>query len=446
LSTGFIREDTILIKKAEGLKGEIDIPGDKSISHRAVMLSAIADGKSRITNLLPGEDVLSTRHAFEEMGVRFEQGEDKNRDKAEDPHGLNLIVHGAGMEGLKAPKRPLDLGNSGTAMRLLAGILAGQKFSSEMVGDESLTRRPMRRIIEPLTKMGAEISGTDKGTPPIHIQGRPLHGIRYQTPVASAQVKSCILLAGLYAQGLTEVIEPLQSRDHTERMLKSFGAKVDKQGLAVKIEGGQRLSATSIQVPGDISSAAFFMVAGLIVPHSEIVIRQVGINPTRSGILDILKQMGADINLENQATIGDEPVADVIVRSSSLKGISIGAEIVPRMIDEFPVMAVAASLAEGRTEISGAEDLRVKESDRISSVTTELKKMGARIEEKPDGMIIRGVEKLTAAKVKSHGDHRLAMALCIAGLACQGETGVQGTRWINTSFPGFSKKIKQLVA
>ncbi len=433
-------EDRLVFSKAGPLRGEIKVPGDKSISHRALMLSAIAEGASRISNLLPGEDVICTRRAFEQMGVRIEGGMPEGSD------GLDITVHGVGMQGLKEPAGPIDLGNSGTAMRLLSGILAGQKFSARLVGDESLSKRPMRRIIDPLTGMGARISGTEKGTPPLDIQGRPLKGISYTSPIASAQVKSCILLAGLYAEGETEVIEPQKSRDHTERMLRSLGAELREQGTAVSLQGGQKLSASIIDVPGDISSAAFLIVAGLIVPGSEIIIRRVGINPTRTGILDILELMGANIKIENRSNLGDEPVADLVVRAAPLKGASIGKEIVPRAIDEFPIVAVAASLAHGKTEISGAGDLRVKESDRISTVVNELKKMGARIEEKQDGMIIDGIEKLQASKVESHGDHRLAMALSIAALAADGETEIKGTRWINTSFPGFSKKIEQLLA
>jgi 3-phosphoshikimate 1-carboxyvinyltransferase len=427
-------KDTLSLKKAGPLRGEIRVPGDKSISHRALILSAISEGKGRIKNLLSSEDVGRTLRAFQDMGVRIKA------KKSE------VKVNGLGLDGLKAPASSLYMGNSGTAMRLLAGLLAGQKFSSKLTGDESLSKRPMRRIMEPLGKMGAEISGTEQGTAPLLIHGRPLKGIRYEMPVASAQVKSCILLAALYAKGLTEVIEPLKSRDHTERMLRSFGVDLEQSENTIRLEGRQRLAATDIEVPGDISSAGFFIVAGLLVPGSNIVIRGVGINPTRTGLLEILESMGARIALENQASLGDEPTADIVVQTSRLHGVKIGKDLIPRAIDEIPVLCVAAALAEGLTEISGAGELRVKETDRIGSLVLELKKFGIRIEEKADGMIIEGVEKLAGARVQSHGDHRLAMALSVAGLMAEGETEVKGTSWINTSFPGFPEIFKQLLA
>ncbi len=427
-------KDTLGIRKAGPLSGDIRVPGDKSISHRALILSAISEGKTRIKNILSSEDVRRTLQAFQDMGVRIQGPESE------------ITVSGVGLDGLKASASSLFMGNSGTAMRLLAGLLAGQKFSSKLTGDESLSKRPMRRIMEPLERMGAEISGTEHGTAPLLIHGRPLKGIRYEMPVPSAQVKSSILLAALYAKGLTELIEPLKSRDHTERMLKSFGVDLSQRGNVICLEGRQRPVARDIEVPGDISSASFFIVAGLLVPGSNIVVRRVGVNPTRTGVLEILEKMGAHITLENQASLGDEPIADILPQPSRLRGVEIGKDLIPRAIDEIPVLCMAAALAEGRTEISGAEELRVKESDRIGSVVQELKKFGARIEEKPDGMIIEGVENLTGARVQSHGDHRLAMALSVAGLMAEGETEVEGTSWIRTSFPGFADIFKQLLA
>ncbi len=348
------------VRPSGKIHGRIRVPGDKSVSHRSIMLGAIADGTTHITGFLEGEDSLATLKAFQAMGVAIE-GPDNGR----------VTVHGVGLKGLKAPTHPLDMGNSGTAMRLMAGILAGQDFECELVGDASLSKRPMKRVTDPLTAMGAEIETEAGGTPPLKIKrGGPLKAINYVLPMASAQVKSCVLLAGLYAEGQTTVEEPAPTRDHTERMLRGFGydvvsEKLDDMRTRVSLTGGQSLAASDIDVPSDISSAAFFMVAAAIADEADLVIEHVGINPTRTGVLDILKLMGADITLENKATVGGEPVADIRIRSSKLKGIDIPPHLVPLAIDEFPVLFVAASAAEGRTVLTGAEELRVKESDRI---------------------------------------------------------------------------------
>ncbi len=423
------------IQPSSGLRGELALPGDKSISHRSVMFAAIADGDTHISGFLNGEDTQNTANAMRAMGIDIE--------------GLGterVVVHGKGLDGLSEPAGVLDLGNSGTGMRLLAGLLAGQDFFSILTGDQYLRKRPMARIVEPLRRMGAKIDGRSGGTlAPLSIRGgKTLQSIQYASPVASAQVKSAVLLAGLYADGETTVNEPSKSRDHTERMLRFFGVEVREQGTNVTVQGRQSLRAKGLlTIPSDISSAAFFMVAASIVPGSDLLIKNVGVNPTRTGIIDVLNLMGADIALEQPREEAGEPVADIRVRYRKLHGVQIGGEMIPRAIDEIPVLAVAASCATGKTVIKDAAELRVKESDRITTMAVELRKMGAAVTELPDGMEISGGETLKGAICKSHGDHRIAMSVAVAGLAASGETLVRDTGWIDTSFPGFERLLRQ---
>ncbi|MGW8311325.1 MAG: 3-phosphoshikimate 1-carboxyvinyltransferase [Thiogranum sp.] len=408
------------------LKGCIRVPGDKSISHRSIMLGAIAEGITRISGFLEGEDSLATLRAFQAMGVDIE-GPDEG----------TVVVHGVGLNGLQAPAQPLDLGNSGTSMRLLSGLLAGQAFDSELVGDSSLMSRPMRRVTGPLAQMGAEIDTTDSGTAPLKIKGgRRLRAIDYHMPVASAQVKSCLLLAGLYAHGRTCVHEPAPTRDHTERMLNGMGYPVDCGERAACLDGGGRLAAAVIDVPADISSAAFFLVGASIAPGSDLQLQHVGVNPTRTGVLEILKLMGADIVLSNPRVVGGEPVADVRVRAAPLHGIDIPLEQVPLAIDEFPALFVAAACAQGRTVLTGAEELRVKESDRIQVMADGLQALGVDAEPTPDGMIIQG-GAIAGGTVDSHGDHRIAMSFAMAALRASGSIRIEDCANVNTSFPGF---------
>jgi 3-phosphoshikimate 1-carboxyvinyltransferase len=408
------------------LKGRIRVPGDKSISHRSIMLGSIAEGITEINGFLEGEDSLATLQAFRAMGVDIE-GPDAGR----------VIVHGVGLGGLKAPSAALDLGNSGTSMRLLSGLLAGQAFDVEVVGDHSLMSRPMRRVTEPLASMGAVISTTENGTAPLRIKGgQMLQGISYDMPVASAQVKSCLLLAGLYASGQTCVHEPAPTRDHTERMLSGMGYPVTRSNSTACVDGGGKLGATNIDVPADISSAAFFLVGASIAPDSDLLLEHVGINPTRTGVLEILKLMGANIEVLNRGEVGGEPVADLRVRSAQLHGIDIPVEQVPLAIDEFPVLFVAAACAQGRTVLTGAEELRVKESDRIQVMADGLQALGVKAEPTADGMIIEG-GSMTGGHVDSKGDHRIAMSFAMAALRASGEIDIDDCANVNTSFPGF---------
>jgi len=428
------KADRITVRTSKGLRGEITVPGDKSISHRSVMFGAISRGETRITGFLNGEDSLGTAKAFRLMGIGIDE-----------VSPTELIVHGKGIDGLSEPTDVLDLGNSGTSMRLLTGLLAGQSFFSVLTGDQYLRKRPMGRVTDPLKTMGARIDGRDGGKlAPLAIHGSNLKGVHYVSPIASAQVKSAVLLAGLYAEGETSVSEPEKSRDHTERMLAGFGATVRIDGLKATVVGRPDLIGRPVAVPGDISSAAFFLVAASIVPGSELLIKNVGVNPTRTGIIDALRNMGADITLENMRDEAGEPVADLLVRSALLKGITLGGEIIPRMIDEVPVLAVAAALAEGETVIRDAKELRVKETDRIATMAAELRKVGVEVEELSDGMRIVGGKPISGAVCESHGDHRVAMSMLIAGLAAKGETTVNGTRWIETSFPGFEETLKRI--
>ena len=411
---------------ARGLRGEIRIPGDKSVSHRAIMLSALAEGTSRIRGFLEGEDTRATAHIFGQMGVRIDA-----------PSSGERVVHGVGLRGLHAPEGVLDCGNSGTAMRLLCGVMAGQAFDSTLTGDASLSKRPMRRVTGPLASMGAIIDATEAGTPPLRVRGgRPLRGIDCASPVASAQVKSAVLLAGLYAEGETAVTEPHPTRDYTERMLRAFGWPVALEPGRARLSGGHVLRATDIVVPADFSSAAFFIVAASVVSGSELVLRNVGMNPRRTGLLHVLRAMGANIAEQDSHDAGGEPVADLVVRHAPLRGIDVPVEHVADMIDEFPALFVAAACAEGVTTIRGAEELRVKESDRIAVMAAGLRALGARVEETPDGAVIEG-GALHGGTVESHGDHRIAMAFAIAGAVADGEVTIRDCTNVATSFPGF---------
>ncbi|HBG31664.1 3-phosphoshikimate 1-carboxyvinyltransferase [Candidatus Macondimonas diazotrophica] len=416
-----------VVSKAGPLSGEFRVPGDKSISHRSVIFGALADGVTEIRGFLDGLDCLATRDAFRAMGVRIDG-----------PDAGCLRIHGVGMAGLTAPDQPLDLGNSGTSMRLLAGLLCAQPFDSALTGDASLSRRPMRRVIDPLSRMGAMIHGSDNGTPPLEISGgRLLHGIHHISPVASAQVKSALLLAGLYATGETRIDEPAPSRDHTERMLEAFGYPIHRESLSVRLSGGHRLRAASVEVPADLSSAAFFLVGASITPGSEILLRDVGINPTRTGVIQILRAMGADIRLERERMFGAEPVADLRVRAAPLHGIEIPEALVPLAIDEFPALFVAAAYAEGETVLTGAAELRVKESDRIQVMADGLARLGALVDPRPDGIRIQG-GTLKSGRIESHGDHRIAMAFAMAALRAEGTIEIGDCNNVETSFPGFA--------
>jgi 3-phosphoshikimate 1-carboxyvinyltransferase len=420
------------VRQSQALRGEVVPPGDKSISHRAAILNGISFGTGRIDNFSPSADCLSTVSCLRALGVEIED------------QGISLAVFGKGVGGLTEPYDVLDAGNSGTTMRLLAGLLSAQSFLSIITGDQSLRSRPMDRLIQPLRLMGADIWGREHGSrAPLVIKGGQLHGIRYQLPVASAQVKSAILLAGLFAQHDTTIEEPAFTRDHTERMLQAMGGKIEIEGRRITISPGS-LSAIDLHIPGDLSSAAFWLVAGAIHPDAEIKIRDVGVNPKRSGIIDVLKAMGADIRVEGERVEGGEPIADISVRSSSLVGTHVAGELVPRLIDEIPVLAVAACVAGGTTVIRDAQELRVKEADRIATTIEELSKFGAEIEELPDGMVIYGGKRLGGAECHSHQDHRLAMALGVAALVADGETVIQGAEAVNFSYPGFWRDLARL--
>ena len=408
------------------LRGELRVPGDKSISHRSIMLGALAEGVTEVSGFLEGEDNLATLNAFRAMGVGIE-GPEKGR----------VTIHGVGLHGLKPPAEPLYLGNSGTSMRLLAGLLAPQPFDCVLTGDASLSRRPMRRVTDPLAKMGAHIETTAEGTPPLRIHGNPdLHGIDYVMPVASAQVKSCLLLAGLYARGETCVTEPAPTRDHTERMLEGFGYPVRREGNRICVQSGGHLTAAPIDVPADISSAAFFLVGASIAPGSDVLLEHVGINPTRIGVINILRQMGALLSIKNERRVGGEPVADIRVRGADLRGIRIPEAQVPLAIDEFPALFVAAACAEGETVLTGARELRVKESDRIQVMADGLRILGIDAQPTDDGMIIQGGQ-LGSGTVDSHGDHRIAMSFAMAALRASGPITIRDCANVNTSFPGF---------
>ncbi|MDD5686802.1 MAG: 3-phosphoshikimate 1-carboxyvinyltransferase [Elusimicrobia bacterium] len=412
------------------IAGEIEVASDKSISHRALMISAVSKGETRIKNFLKAEDCISTMNCLKKLGVSISEENDE------------IIVKGSGLK-LDKPLKILDAGNSGTTVRLLSGILAGQSFTTKITGDESLSKRPMRRIIEPLEKMGAKIKSSD-GCLPIEIEGTSLNPVEYESRLSSAQVKSCVLLAGLYADGITSFTEPEKSRDHTERMLKNFGAKVIVKNNTVSVKGPAKLCSSDIYVPGDISSAAFFIAAAAIIKNSKLRIKNVGVNPTRTGVIDVLKRMGAKISIENKRKIAGEPVADIVIKSTDLKSTEIGREEIPLLIDEIPIIAVAATQSEGTTRITDARELRVKETDRLKAMSSELKKMGADIEEYEDGLVIKGPTKLKGAKVDSYKDHRIAMSLAIASLVADGDTEIKDKECVNISFPEFWNILKNI--
>ncbi len=408
------------------LQGTIRVPGDKSISHRSIMLGSLAEGTTQVSGFLQGDDCLATLNAFRSMGVEIEG-----------PENGNVTIHGVGLQGLKAPAGDLYMGNSGTSIRLMSGLMAGQNFAVTMTGDRSLSKRPMKRVTIPLSQMGAIIETAEDGTPPLHIKARnKLTGIHYDLPVASAQVKSCVLLAGLYAEGETSVTEPAPTRDHTERMLRGFGYEVITEGNTIKLTGGGKLTASNIDVPSDISSAAFFMVGASIAEGSDLTLQHVGINPTRTGVIDILRLMGADIELSNKTEIGGEPVADIRIRSAKLKGIQIPESLVPLAIDEFPALFIAAASAEGKTILTGAEELRVKESDRIQVMADGLNTCGVNAKPTPDGIIIQG-GNFSGGEIESHDDHRIAMSFTIAGLCASKEININNCNNVDTSFPNF---------
>lgn len=424
--------------------GELSVPGDKSISHRSIMFGAISEGLTVVSNFLQGADCLSTISCFQKMGISIEN------------NGGNILIHGKGLHGLSAPTTVLDVGNSGTTTRLISGILAGQSFESFLDGDASIRKRPMKRIFTPLALMGAEFQSwvpnsfphslleADLGCAPFSVRGGHLHGIHYQSPVASAQVKSAVLLAGLYAEGKTSVTEPVLSRNHTELMLSGFGAAVHTNGTTASIEPEPDLQGQNIHVPGDISSAAYFIALGLLTPHSEILIKNVGVNPTRSGILKAARDMGGSLDLLNERTVSGEPVADILVKSSSLHGTVIGGEMIPTLIDEIPILAVMAAFAEGATVIRDAQELKVKESDRIAAITENLNAMGALVTPAEDGMSIEGGRSLHGAQIKTQKDHRIAMAFTIAGLNACGETVLDDEGCVAISYPTFYKDIQAL--
>lgn len=430
---------SLTVKSARSLRGAIEVPGDKSVTHRAVMLASLAQGRSSIAGYCRGEDCLNTMRACRAMGIEIQESPER------------FDVQGKGLWGLSEPKGPIDCGNSGTGIRLLTGLLAGQDFFTVLTGDASIRRRPMGRIVRPLREMGASIAGRSGGElAPLAITGRKLTSIAYTSPVASAQVKSALLLAGLFAEGTTIVTEPRMSRDHTERIFRYYGIACTQRGTTVSVEGRPAAGwpAKDLHVPGDFSAAAFFLVAGTIVPGSEITIRQVGVNPTRIGLLTILTRMGADIQVLRCREEAGEPVADLTVRSATLTGVAVSADEIPHMIDEFPILCVAAAMAEGDTIVSGAEELRVKESDRIATMAVELRKMGASMTERQDGMVIHGSggrTRLTAASCESHGDHRVAMSLAVAALVADGVTTITDSGCIETSFPGFESKLLDLL-
>lgn len=422
----------MFIKPVKQIRESITIPGDKSISHRAIMLASLAEGESKIYNFLMGDDCLNTIKCFRQMGVPIELAEKEIRLK------------GLGLRGLKKPEAILDVGNSGTTIRLMCGILAGQDFDSRITGDSSIQARPMDRIISPLGKMGGIISGANNRAP-LKIQGSKLTAINYHMPVASAQVKSAILLASIYAQGETTLVEKEKSRDHTERMLNYMGARIKIDGLSISSSPVDRLEAREIYIPGDISSAAFFLVLGALCKDAEIMVKNVGLNPTRTGIIDVLKNMGANMRIVNEKSLNGEPVGDIIISSSKLKGIEIAGSIIPRLIDEIPIIALAAALAQGKTTISNAEELKVKETDRIAAVVRELKKIGADIEESHDGMVIHGRPSLQGGSVKSYNDHRMAMTLAIAGLVSQEGVSIDNPHCADISFPDFFNILDRMV-
>lgn len=425
----------MIFKKSTPLRGELAVPGDKSISHRAVMLGALAKGTTSVTNFLKGADCLSTISCFEKMGIEIEQLPSE------------ILIHGKGLHGLNAPETILDAGNSGTTTRLLSGILAGQAFCTTLTGDASIQKRPMTRIITPLSQMGGKIESlSDNGCAPLKITGHPLKPIHYLSPVSSAQVKSCVLLAGMYADGITKVTEPYLSRNHSELMLRSFGADVISEGTTAAITGNPVLEGQKVIVPGDISSAAYFIAAGLLIPGSEILIKDVGINPTRNGILKVCADMGADIQLLNKREYGKEPVADILVKHSELKATVIEGALIPTLIDELPMLAVMAAFAQGTTVIRDAQELKVKESNRLDIIVQHLSAMGADIIPTEDGMEIHGGKPLKGAVLDSYMDHRIAMSFAVAGMAADGETEILNASCVDISYPEFYRDMAAISA
>ncbi|MFB3114502.1 MAG: 3-phosphoshikimate 1-carboxyvinyltransferase [Nitrospirales bacterium] len=425
---------SLTITPQGSLRGTVHVPGDKSITHRALILSALAEGDSTIRGYCRGEDCLNTLSALQKLGIPIEVEPDQ------------VHVSGKGLWGLTEPAEPLDCGNSGTGLRLLTGVLAGQQFFTVLTGDASLRSRPMGRIVTPLQLMGAHIQGRKGGNlAPLAVTGSRLKGSDYVSPVSSAQIKSAVLLAGLFAEGETRFSEPLQSRDHTERMFRFLGIPFEVEGNSTRVTGRQSFQAKDLFVPGDLSAAAFFIVGASIVPDSEVRIPNIGLNPARTGILDILTEMGANIQIDNQRDESGEPVGDLVIRTAPLRGISIGADQVPKTIDEFPIFCVAAALAQGQTTVTGAEELRVKETDRIQAMATELKKLNVAIEETPDGFVVQGGSSLQGGHCQSHGDHRVAMAIAIAALTAGSPTVIDDTDCIETSFPGFHGKLLELL-
>ena len=425
----------MIFKKSTPLRGELAVPGDKSISHRAVMLGALAKGTTSVTNFLKGADCLSTISCFEKMGIEIEQLPSE------------ILIHGKGLHGLNAPETILDAGNSGTTTRLLSGILAGQAFCTTFTGDTSIQKRPMTRIITPLSQMGGKIESlSDNGCAPLKITGHPLKPIHYLSPVSSAQVKSCVLLAGMYADGITKVTEPYLSRNHSELMLRSFGADVISEGTTAAITGNPVLEGQNVIVPGDISSAAYFIAAGLLIPGSEILIKDVGINPTRDGILKVCADMGADIQLLNKREYGKEPVADILVKHSELKATVIEGALIPTLIDELPMLAVMAAFAQGTTVIRDAQELKVKESNRLDIIVQHLSAMGADIIPTEDGMEIHGGKPLKGAVLDSYMDHRIAMSFAVAGMAADGETEILNASCVDISYPEFYRDMAAISA
>ena len=416
------------------LFGEVTIPGDKSISHRSVMFGSVAHGVTTVTNFLNGDDCLSTISCFRKLGVRIEESNDQ------------LRIFGNGFEGLTEPNELLDVGNSGTTIRLLMGILAGRPFFSSLIGDESIGKRPMTRVTNPLSNIGAKIDGRHNGSyTPLSIRGGHLESINYTLPVASAQVKSALILAGLQADGVSQIIEPAETRDHTERMIRRFGGEIEKNNKVITVKGGQKLTAASIHVPGDISSAAFFLVAGAIISGSEIHLKNVGLNSTRTGIIEVLQKMGADLEIHENHDNKFEPTGDLIIKSSSLKGTIIEGDLIPKLIDEIPIIALMATQAEGDTIIKDAEELKVKETNRIDTVVQELKKLGASIEATKDGMVIHGKSKLHGGVVSSHGDHRIGMMLAVAALLSKEEVLLEKPEAISVSYPNFFEHLNNLI-
>ncbi|MDN4523152.1 3-phosphoshikimate 1-carboxyvinyltransferase [Fictibacillus fluitans] len=421
------------LRAVSGLQGSLRVPGDKSISHRAVMFGSIAEGTTTVNGFLPGDDCLSTIDCFRKMGVSIEQSDD------------TVKIEGKGLDGLTEPSEILDVGNSGTTIRLMLGILANTPFHACLIGDASIAKRPMKRVTAPLRERGVAIDGREDGNfVPLSIRGGNTQTYHYNSPVASAQVKSAVLLSGLKAEGTTSVTEPYTSRDHTERMLRAFGCEVQVSGKTASLKGGQSLKGTHIEVPGDISSAAFFLVAGAIIPNSEITLKKVGMNSTRTGIIDVLQQMGADLTISAVEGEDSEPYADITVRTSELKGIEIGGEIIPRLIDEIPIIALAATQASGTTVIKDAAELKVKETNRIDTVVNELKKFGADITATADGMIIKKTDRLQGAETHSHGDHRIGMMLAIAACLSEGETSLSDSQAVTVSYPNFFEQLEQL--